>query len=85
MFKVVGVEIYYGGLSWCPWLTLSLTPAMLDGLVAELNEAMIEAENSGYENGHSDGYNEGFENGEYEGYSAGEDHANDMNKEKEKE
>ncbi len=73
MFEVVGPNIEYNGINWCPWLTLMLTPVMLNGLVAELNEAMAEAENESYENGRSDGYDEG--------YNEGEEYANSMKEE----
>lgn len=64
MFEVVGPNILYNGLNWCPWLTLMLTPAMLNGLVAELNEAITEAENNGYDDGYGDGYDDGYGDGE---------------------
>lgn len=64
MFEVDGPKILSNGLEWCPWLTLMLTPAMLNGLVAELNEAREEGKTEGYDDGHSDGYDEGYSDGD---------------------
>lgn len=63
MFIVKEKGIILNGYPWASWLTLTLTPSMLDALAAELNVAMTEAENSGWEDGHSDGLDEGWSDG----------------------